>query len=79
MTNCILEHSGYVSADFCPVIGCLRGREVRVQLDWIYGRRRVVSGCELHVALLAAREITRAVQARGGQEAVVEMVDGLTA
>jgi hypothetical protein len=51
---------------------------VRVQLDWP-SRRRVVSGCELHVALLAAREITRAVRARGGQEAVVEMVDGLTA
>lgn len=70
----ILSHSGHVRSDECPVIGCSKPREVRAQLDFP-AQRRVVTGCEAHISYLVARAVTRIVQANGGQQAVVEMVD----
>lgn len=73
----ILNHSGYVRSDECPVIGCTSPREVRAQLDWP-NQRRVVTACERHLAYLVARSITRVVKQNGGQEAVEAYVDGTT-
>ncbi len=71
----ILDHSGYVRSDECPVIGCTRPREVRAQLDWP-DQRRVVTACEAHIHYIVSRAVTRVVKARGGQDAVNRLVDG---
>ena len=61
----VLEHSGRYSFEECPTFGCTRGREVRVQLDFPSGQRRVATACEKHIAWYAAREVARVRALRG--------------
>lgn len=55
----ILEHSGRVNSRDCPVIACNGKRDTRIQIDFPDGRRRVVTGCERHISILAARAVAR--------------------
>jgi len=71
----VMEHSGRYSFGECPTLGCKRGREVRAQLDFPSGQRRVVTACEKHLTFYVARAITRIVAQRGGGAAVRAHVD----
>ena len=73
-----LTHSGHSDSTECPVLACPRGRDVRIQIDFPSGQRRVVTGCEKHVALLASRAVMRVIKLRGGGEALKAHVDGYT-
>lgn len=61
-----LEHSGRVNSIDCPVLGCSGLRDVRIEVRWRNdGDQRVVTGCERHIMLLAARALARMRAMRG--------------
>ena len=70
----VLVHSGRVNFRDCPVLACSGRRDVRAQVDFPSGQRRVVTGCEQHISLLVARAVMRVVAPRG-REAVVAHID----
>ena len=74
----VLVHSGRVNFRDCPVLACSGGRDVRAQVDFPSGQRRVVTGCERHISLLVARAVMRVVSPRG-RGAIVAHVDYATA
>ncbi len=71
------SHSSHIRSTECPVLACPRGRDVRIQIDFPSGQRRVVTGCEKHVALLASRAVMRVVKLRGGDAGLKAHVDGV--
>jgi hypothetical protein len=61
----VLEHSGRYNLRDCPCLGCSGRRDTRCQIDFADGQRQVVTACERHITLYAARGVARAREMRG--------------